>query len=560
MRVTASAITLLWIGSLGALAQSAGSSSAPSDLPVIKSSTRLVQVSVVVTDKKGVPIRGLKKDDFHLFDGGKPQEIAFLSAQSRSTQAQPRALPPNVFTNRSDPAVPSHPPTTIILLDALNTAPSDQDYARDQLRKALTSLPPQSKVAIYVLGDQLRVLRDFNDNDATLLKVLAASNSLNPAPVDSMRPRNAQDRDQMRTEYAEVRLIPLTAAFIAIANRVAEIPGRKDLIWITGGVRLSLSTQFKVRLQTLGYLGGGPAYAESGYDLFRAASESFNLANIAFYGIDIHGAEVNTAMAPQSSGGGRMNPGSSLRRAQGQLSAEQSTRDTYRMLSDRTGGLAFYGNNDVAGAVTRALNDENDSYILGYYPNHGQWNGSFRKITVKTDVAGASVRNRDGYYASNGEQAEFQRQAQLQQAIGSPVDFDLLSLTVSGRPTQPPQPGVLEFQVAVNLAQLMLRHDNGAWKGAIDLIFAQRDANGKMVASDAKRIDLDFTDAKRAELLEKGAIFERHLAISQEAQDVRVVVRDPASSMYGTVTVPMKVFFPESTAPKTKSQSSDASH
>jgi VWFA-related protein len=544
MRAAPVFLTWVLLGSSSAFAQSTNTAASPAEVTVIKSSTRLVQVNVVVTDKKGLPVQGLKKEDFRLFDGGKPQEIAFITTESRAPHAQGRRLPPNVFSNRSDLADGSHTPTCIILMDALNTEPSDQTYARDQVVKALKTLAPHTHVAIYRLGSKLEVLRDFTDSDATLLKVMSESNAVNPAAFDSLRPRNAHDREQMRDEYAQDRIIPLAASFISIANRVAEVPGRKSIIWITGGVRLSLSSQFKVRLRDLGYVGGGPEYAESGYELFRAASESFNAANVSFYGIDVHGATVNPGIG-SSSGGGRTSPRASLRRAQGGLSAEQGTRDTYRMLADRTGGLAFYGSNDLAGALTRSVNDENDSYILGYYPNHGEWNGSFRKITVTTNVVAAKVRNRDGYYATHGEQAEFQRQVQLQQAINSPVDTDSLSLTVSGRPTKPPQPGVLEFQVAVDLGQLMLKLEAGHWKGAIDLIFAQRDTGGRMLASDAKRIDLDFTDAKRTELLQKGAIFERNLAIARGAEDIRVVVRDPGSTSYGTVTVPMTVFFPD---------------
>ena len=537
------ALVVLALIATSAQAQTANSSAASPDLPVIKSTTRLVQVSVVVTDKAGKPIQGLKKEDFTLLDGGKPQEVRFFSSAG---EAKPgRSLPPNVFSNRNDVASVQHAPTTIILIDSLNTEPSDQVYAREQLKKALLHLPPHAHVAIYELGSTLRILSEFTSSDATLRKVMSGVMTVEPSPLDPMRPRNAQDRDQLRTEYAEARIIPLASAFIAIANRVAEVPGRKDLIWITGGVRLQFASEFKIRLRTLGYLGGGPEFAESGYELFRAAAESMNVANVAFYGVDVHGATVDPGIAPQTSAMS-MSPRASLRGAQRGLSAEQSMRDSYRMLADRTGGLAFYGGNDVSGAVQRALNDENDSYVLGYYPSHHDWNGKFRKIAVRTNVAGATARYRDGYYATTGEQAEFQDKAELQLAITSPVDLNPLGLKVSGRPTQPPQPGVLEFQVGVDLAQLALQSDGTNWKGEIDLIFAQRNASGQTLALDAKRIEVNLTNEKREELLKKGAVFERHLVILQGAEDVRVVVREPSTSTYGTVTVPLQMFFPRS--------------
>jgi hypothetical protein len=45
---------------------------------VIRSSVRLVQVSVVVEDKKGNPVTDLKPEDFTVLDEGKPQKDRFF--------------------------------------------------------------------------------------------------------------------------------------------------------------------------------------------------------------------------------------------------------------------------------------------------------------------------------------------------------------------------------------------------------------------------------------------------------------------------------------------------
>ena len=55
------------------------------------------------SDKKGEPITGLGKQDFVVSDQGKPQQIAFFSAEAPPIAGAPTAnLPPNVFTNRFD--------------------------------------------------------------------------------------------------------------------------------------------------------------------------------------------------------------------------------------------------------------------------------------------------------------------------------------------------------------------------------------------------------------------------------------------------------------------------
>src|SRR5215469_2928568 len=56
------------------------------DSPTFQVGTKLVQVDVIVRDAKG-PVRDLKKEDFTLFDKGKPQKIEVFSI--RTTPAQP---------------------------------------------------------------------------------------------------------------------------------------------------------------------------------------------------------------------------------------------------------------------------------------------------------------------------------------------------------------------------------------------------------------------------------------------------------------------------------------
>jgi VWFA-related protein len=48
--------------------------------PTIRVSTRLVLVDVVVRDKQGKPVTGLKADDFVIEENGKKQKVATFAA------------------------------------------------------------------------------------------------------------------------------------------------------------------------------------------------------------------------------------------------------------------------------------------------------------------------------------------------------------------------------------------------------------------------------------------------------------------------------------------------
>jgi VWFA-related protein len=96
---------------------------------VIRAGTRLVEVEVVVRDKRG-PVTGLTADDFTVLDQGKRQKIAVFSpAGSASTGSVAKPLPPGTISNRADRG--GHPVSgaTVLLFDQLNTSFDNQGYA-----------------------------------------------------------------------------------------------------------------------------------------------------------------------------------------------------------------------------------------------------------------------------------------------------------------------------------------------------------------------------------------------------------------------------------------------
>jgi len=300
-----------------------------------------------------------------------------------------------------------------------------------------------------------------------------APSILRAGPIDSLNPRDATQRDEIRDERTRYRLYPLISAIIAIANHVATIPGRKNLIWISGGTPLTLyNSPDRIKLSEFGYTAGGPKYAETGAQFVRAAAESCNAANVVMYSVDVRGVTLlNTGMDPsQRSMGGSLQAQQSS--ALGRLAHQQEIRDTFRTFADDTGGIAFYGSNDIAGSLQDSFDDSRYSYTIGYYPDHNTWDGKFRKLQVKVDRKTSHVRYRDGYFAVPDQAAPQDNPQQLlQNAANSPLDSSALSMMVSVRHPQPPDNHQLEFQVGVDVAQLFLQHAGGHYKGGIDLRF-----------------------------------------------------------------------------------------
>ena len=138
------------------------------------SRTIYVQVPVVVTDKDGKPVADLKKEDFHLQENGKDQNIASLEAiQSSAAPLARPVVPGNEVRNQtSSDATPRR--LVIIALDMVNTPFEDQVSARRALIRYLSeNIEPDSLYQLVAVENNgLRVLHDFTDETAPLIATL----------------------------------------------------------------------------------------------------------------------------------------------------------------------------------------------------------------------------------------------------------------------------------------------------------------------------------------------------------------------------------------------------
>ena len=165
--------------------------------PIVKVTTHLVQVNVVVHGKKNEPVEDLKKEDFTISDDGQPQQIATFSLEStKLAEAQkPPPLGQNIFTNRIElkPKAPNS--VTIMLLDGLNTKFEDQIYAKQQLIKALGQVEPEDRVAVYALGTDLKIVHDFTTDATSILRALGKLKGRLNYEVDASNPEEPNTGD-----------------------------------------------------------------------------------------------------------------------------------------------------------------------------------------------------------------------------------------------------------------------------------------------------------------------------------------------------------------------------
>src|SRR5947209_1204167 len=102
------------------------------EVPTFQTKAELVLVPVVVSDKKGEPVHGLKKEDFVILEDDHNKEITGFDVVHTEPRVMKLASAQDVFTNTAKPEA-TQARVTIIVLDTLNTAFLDQNRAKVEI-------------------------------------------------------------------------------------------------------------------------------------------------------------------------------------------------------------------------------------------------------------------------------------------------------------------------------------------------------------------------------------------------------------------------------------------
>jgi VWFA-related protein len=394
----------------------------PASAPPIKTSTRLITVDVVVSDSHGNAVRGLQQDDFQVFDEHSGQqklvhfEFVDTLANARTAGAAPAKLPPYMFSNvRSGPMTL---PPTVILMDALNTDVFKQLQVRQDMLLFVKRLPPDTPVAVFLLGRSLRMVQNFTTDPSLLLAAvnrsgLASASGVRPMPQDD--PDNASNtalnfgtntpesmieslEDFEKQEYEmlmDQRVRQTADAMNAIAKFLRGYSGRKNLIWF--------SESFPIWIEPTVDFGSDPFLGSTSYaGKVREAAYALTDARVAVYPVDARALEDSDAFSASNSYNRATASGTGFA---GAMSRDDMLRinsqATMDEVAEASGGRTCKNTNDLAGCVKKALDQSSSYYEIAYYPENSKWDGSFHRITVKTQQKGVKLAYRRGYFATD---------------------------------------------------------------------------------------------------------------------------------------------------------------
>jgi VWFA-related protein len=396
---------------------------------VLQVYTRRVSVDVVVTDGKGRPVRGLTRDDFKVFEDGTQQALRSFDAHVLERAAGPPPkppaldLPPHTYSNLVQ--APEDGPVTVLLYDVLNTPAQSMPDAHAAMVKFIKNQPPGSRTAIFVLGDRLRMLEGFTDDDTRLLAAINSKSAgtqqstllLNSAtsgnalpdltqgdptdpnadptvvgPTTILGQLNSMEQMEQVLQYRE-RIFATAEGFAEIARFLAALPGRKNLLWLSGSFPGSVLPDTDLSISGTSSEFGMTINADRE---IKIANDLLNAAHVSVYPIDVRGLQTNSFYSAGNNVKVSPNSPPRINAAATQQNAEHSTMDT---IAENTGGHAFYNTNGLAQAMQQAIEQGSVYYTLTYSPTNLKFDGGIRHIKVQLAQDGYQLAYRKSYYA-----------------------------------------------------------------------------------------------------------------------------------------------------------------
>jgi VWFA-related protein len=577
-----------------------------------RASARLVQVDVSATDKQGRPLQGLKASDFTVLENGKPQQVRVFEAHApaaipaNAPSPTPVPLPPHSFTNRTPVAVDNT--VNVLLFDLLNTPDHDQVYARAQFLKFLKALPRGRNIALFVLTTRLQMIQGFTDDSNTLATGvekllrersilltteieneqnageieeagrLARPDSTIPAqaaagggPVNMQQalggaevgtgfePGHVQGRKQslaaMEAVRTDLRIGGTLQALDQIAHAVAGYPGRKNLVWLSGGFPIHITPYYSVKPDNIsGDVAPDPYFreADSGRTTrnygpaIRATTALLATTRIAVYPIDVRGVQTSGVDISTSDGAaGRMtDPG--IREAYSKTLSAQSgargaERDAMLDVAEQTGGEAFL-TNDLSGAIARSIDDGATYYTLAYTPEDENSSDKFRRIDVKLDRGDVKLAYRRGYLPLPKNAPGRVGVQVLARAMQPGVpQSTMLLVTTQVLPPDETHKGVrVSYTVDANAVEFTDTPDHRKHV-LMDIMAVAFDKQGHDAGYASNILDATVSPAAYQAALRSGIPAEQELVIPPGDYTLRLGVMDRASQKIGTVDVPLIV-------------------
>jgi VWFA-related protein len=548
------------------------------DNPVpLESRVNLVPVRVVVRDSKGNAIPNLHREDFQLFEDGKPQIISNFTVETLASPlgaagesaaaSKPGAAAPGL------PGAAFLPPARFVALLFDDPHLNLQDLM--QARIAASSyvqkyLTPTDRIAVFTVSGQTQT--DFTDDRAKLRANLAdlipravtAGDPSTPAQcpiMDYYEAVEIQDHHDenvidVATQDAvaclesksggqpSAGLLQEAQALVAstalrmeemgdeqtgyafrrlreVVDRMSALPGQRSIVLISPGFIYPNREQ------------------EFSEIVDRAIRQNVFIDTLDARGLYTPDLDdiLQTTNDP--------NPVTAGYRTRLHLDGQSSQVEVLMDLASETGGISFHDNNDLLAGLRELASPPDAYYLLAFVPQNLKYDGHFHSIRVElAEKNRYTILARKGFYApKHGETPEQLAARAIQDALFSQEEQHGLPVALQ---TQFYKTDATDAKLAV-LAHVDLKHvrfdkANGRNDNDLTIVAALFDRNGNFVTGTQKVIEMKLRDETLAKLSQTGVTVRTNFDVKPGDYVVRLVVRDANAAQLaaesGSVEIP----------------------
>ena len=456
--------------------------------PVFRASSNLVRADVIVTDRNGRRIDGLTAADFIVKERGVVQEVREFEHVRVSPQAR-------AYTLDSPP--PERP------------------------REFTNAMPPaQGRAFVFMIGlisgshivQTKRVLTEF----------------LNALSSDDVAGVSYQVRSDLGVDFTSDPAL-IARAFDRLTEAIGVFPtGAPANEWFKN-VLLTLDSSRHTR-RAIVYITEKPPYLRANLGDFAFGLLLEELKRAARLNIPIYTIDPRGLMAPELGLAGPIE----AQTAEHLKSLKQNvfeTKQGLKVIAENTNGLAFTDDWNIRDAARTLLNDNNDYYVLGIYPQPYKTDGKFHDLDIRVRVPGARVRARQGYVADSPSKP-----------VGSLSGDDALSEGLPGGDLQLVGDAVVDGAGAPGNVRVALRvqySDPAIVARAGDQLTVRwiaLDPNASIKASGQEAVAVPA-----AQLAPGGVPIDLRIQIPRGHVTIRVLVSSNATGKRGWLHIPLDV-------------------
>jgi VWFA-related protein len=555
-------------------------------VPVFRSAVTLVPVDVRVTDKNGKPVTDLRQDEFTIAEDGVRQEIRHFSVRTLTPEK------PETDTNLvlRETAINLEPQTNRIFLIVLGRGKlQEPSRAVDALiRFVRERLLPQDQLAVFAynrattftrnhqmivtLLDRFKQMHEQVDFEIGLqMSGLAAvyGSKLIPRslqgkidqmfagtgllasqrvdPADAAASRVEEDARRQVSAQIQKEIEVFKAESAAIAG-VPNLPTWSDIAEMQTQMFADLPLEAFISataqtLQDLGNIYAGIEYlrhfegekhivffTERGLTLPRLEEDELLAAAANDARVAIDTVETGGIYIGQSGG--------EVGQADGRLNQTFAFR-TLRTIAELTGGVSSITEPGMT-AMDRINDVTRAGYLLGYYPSNANWNGTYRKVTVKVTRPGVNVYYRHGYFSRKEMPAfsrrEFVTADRIRAAASFRREIKDIRLKVDASLSRAKDGPGYEISVDVNIdpSKLALTFVEGVHVGRISIAVFCWDEKGNALGNSLQTADLKLKDEDYKKILSAGIPYRTRFPVNPGVRSVRVVVYDFKADLIGS--------------------------